>query len=67
MRQPDNWFERAFGGSLSDIRDRVILGGWFHEVRPLPFGRSPAEQLGWGRPEQPEREPGIDLDRGFDR
>jgi len=61
-----NWFAKAFGATVADIRHKLVEEAWFgREVTPRPFagnGREPdertmAERAGWT---PPAHEHGID-------
>lgn len=53
----DDWFTRAFGNAVTDVRQRLIERGWFGEVvtpsaqtitlGTSPGDDSPGEMLGW--------------------
>jgi hypothetical protein len=61
-----DWFARAFGSSVADIRHKLVEEAWFgREVTPRPLGgngrepdeRTMAERAGWT---PPTHEHGID-------
>lgn len=63
-----DWFVRAFGSALADIRQRCLEEPYFGKIvtprsqtitLSTPGEKSPGEALGWTRePEEPDR--GID-------
>jgi len=72
-----NWFDRAFGAAVADVRQKLVEEAWFGRVaapRPENFGRiaaddrPPGERLGWDVRQPTDREQkqptqGIDIDR----
>lgn len=62
-----DWFARAFGAAITDIRQKLVEEPWFgrpvtppvHAVQP-----SLAEAMGWATSGDHQREPSAQPDKG---
>lgn len=70
----DDWFTKAFGDAVADIRQKLVEEGWFGRpliARPEHRGQSLDEALGWAHgPKDDARDPELgrapEIDRGQD-
>lgn len=63
----NDWFSRAFGAAIDDMRKKIVEEPWFGRALSKPLSGKEGFDLGWTQGEDQRATPGQDHSHEIDR